>query len=315
LFATICVSGQQGVGVKKRVIILLLLVLALVFAAVYWWMQRHSVDDSAHLVLYGNVDIREVRLAFDGAEHVDAILVEEGDRVDAGQLLATLHTDRLRAERDRVAAELAAAEAEAHAATLSHRRIEQLASQQLASRDDADVAEAKARVALANAEAAEAALAETDQALKDTHLYAPQAGVIRERVVEPGDFVNQQNPVLTLALTNPVWVRTYLPENRLGQVKPGMHAEIHTDSFPGRVYEGWVGYISPTAEFTPKSVETPELRTRLVYQLRVYACNPDNELRLGMPATVKLLPEASSSPPVPAEEQCAQDASSSPDRP
>jgi HlyD family secretion protein len=296
--------------VKKKAIVPLLILLALASGAAYWWIQRSPTDDNGNLMLYGNVDIREVRLAFDGAEHVAAIEVEEGDRVKPGQLLATLHTDRLVAERDRVAAELAAAEAEAHAATLSHRRIEQLATQKLASRDDADVAEAKARVALANAEAARAKLAETDQALKDTRLYAPQAGVIRERIVEPGDFVNQQNPVLTLALTNPVWVRTYLPETRLGQVKPGMRAEIRTDSFPDRVYEGWVGYISPTAEFTPKNVETPELRTRLVYQLRIYACNPDNELRLGMPATVTIIGEESTPTARSSDERCGHDGSS-----
>ncbi|WP_419601599.1 efflux RND transporter periplasmic adaptor subunit, partial [Thiolapillus sp.] len=95
-------------------------------------------------------------------------------------------------------------------------------------------------------------------------------------------------PALTLAFANPVWVRAYLPETRLGKVKPGMKASITSDSYPGKTYPGWVGYISPTAEFTPKNVETPELRTRLVYQIRVFACNPQEELRLGMPATVNI---------------------------
>ncbi len=85
-----------------------------------------------------------------------------------------------------------------------------------------------------------------------------------------------------------MWVRAYLPETRLGKVKPGMKASITSDSYPGKTYPGWVGYISPTAEFTPKNVETPELRTRLVYQIRVFACNPQEELRLGMPATVNI---------------------------
>ena len=65
-------------------------------------------------------------------------------------------------------------------------------------------------------------------------------------------------------------------------------ASVMTDSFPGKSYDGWVGYISPTAEFTPKQIETTDLRTRLVYQIRVFVKNPQNELRLGMPATVKL---------------------------
>ena len=95
-------------------------------------------------------------------------------------------------------------------------------------------------------------------------------------------------PAFTLALSNPLWVRAYVPETYLGRIRLGMKASITTDSYPGREFPGWIGYISPTAEFTPKNVETPELRTRLVYQVRVYTCNSQNELRLGMPATVSV---------------------------
>jgi HlyD family secretion protein len=297
------------VNKKKALIPIVAIILALVAGFVYWKSQLSISDNSASLVLYGNIDIREVRLAFNGNEHVDEIFVEEGDRVDTGQLLARLHTDRLQANRKRLHAEMAAAEAEAHAAKLSYQRIKRLAKQKLASQDDADEAEAKNLVAEAHVLAAEAALAEVDQEIQDTELYAPQAGVIRERIVEPGDFVSPQTPVLTLALTDPVWVRTYLPETYLGQVKPGARAEIRTDSYPGKIYDGWVGYISPTAEFTPKNVETPELRTRLVYQMRVYACNPDNELRLGMPATVTVLPGEHATVADSPEEQCTGAAS------
>ena len=97
-----------------------------------------------------------------------------------------------------------------------------------------------------------------------------------------------QAPVYTMALLDPVWVRTYAPEPDLGKIHPGMKAQIFTDSFPGRAYDGWIGFISPVAEFTPKTVETPELRTSLVYRLRVYVHNPDNSLRQGMPVTIRL---------------------------
>lgn len=274
---------------KKVAIPVLLVILALAAAAIYQLpaLKPHPSNRDS-FVLYGNVDVREVRLAFNGSEHVGAILVEEGDEVTKGQLLAKLHTDRLKAELQRAKAEVTVAEAEARSAQLSYQRIKRLAANKLASRDDADVAEAKHETTAANVIVAKALLAETELSLEDSELYAPVSGVIRERVVEPGDFVTPQSPVLTLALTNPVWVRTYLPETRLGVVKSGTVAEIRTDSYPDKVYEGWVGSISPTAEFTPKSVETPELRSRLVYQVRVYACNPNNELRLGMPATVTL---------------------------
>ncbi len=83
-------------------------------------------------------------------------------------------------------------------------------------------------------------------------------------------------------------MRAYVDEPDLGHIAPGMRAEVTTDSFPGKAYKGWVGYISPTAEFTPKRVETSELRSKLVYQVRVFVCNPQNQLRLGMPATVEI---------------------------
>ena len=124
--------------------------------------------------------------------------------------------------------------------------------------------------------------------LNDAVLNAPADGVIRERIVEPGDFVTPQTPVLILSLVDPVWVRTYLPETYLGRIKPGAVAYIGTDSYPDKRYKGWVGSVSPSAEFTPKNIETPELRTRLVYQARVFTCNPNLELRLGMPATVTI---------------------------
>jgi HlyD family secretion protein len=137
-------------------------------------------------------------------------------------------------------------------------------------------------------DAAVAAAALASRELADTSLYAPADGVVENRILEPGDMASPGTPVYTIALTAPLWVRTYVPETDLGKLALGMPAVITTDSFPGRRDRGWVGYISPTAEFTPKTVETPALRTQLVYQVRVYVCNSHGELRLGMPATVAI---------------------------
>ena len=274
---------------RKLRVISVLISVGVLAAGVYGWhvSKGRSVQQS-DLVLYGNVDIREVHLAFNGSEHVGEILVDEGDRVQADQLVARLHTERLEAARDRARAELAAAQARAHAAQLTYQRIRTVADRKLASTEQADEAEGNSLAAAADVAAAEAVLAEADQAVRDAELHSPVAGIVRERIVQPGDFVTPQTPVITLALTDPVWVRTYLPESYLGQVHPGARARITTDSFPGKHYDGWVGFVSPTAEFTPKNVETPELRTRLVYQVRIFACNPGHELRLGMPATVTI---------------------------
>ena len=101
-------------------------------------------------------------------------------------------------------------------------------------------------------------------------------------------MASPQQPVYTLALTDPLWVRAYVPGPELGKLRPGMRAVVTTDSYPDARYRGWIGFISPTAEFTPKAVETTEVRTSLVYQVRVFVCNPQDQLRMGMPATITI---------------------------
>ena len=288
---------------KRRILVLLTFVLvAAVGGSAWWWYQKHeSADSDEELVIFGNVDIREVKLSFNGSEHVGEMYVDEGDMATRGQLLARLHTERLAAERNRAEAQLEASRARVVAAELTYRRIDDMAKRKLASQEERDEAEAQYKADLAQVKADEAALAFADEALGDAELYAPADGVIRERILEPGDMASPLTPVFTLALTDPVWVRAYLPERALGKVKSGMRAMISTDSFPGKSYAGWIGNVSPTAEFTPKNVETPELRTRLVYRMRVFACNPEGELRLGMPATVTL---NLSDPATPGREVC-----------
>jgi len=328
-------------------------------AAWFGFFQPESDENGNRLTLYGNVDIRQVELAFNGSERIAEIYVEEGQTAKKGDLLAVLETDRLEsavakaeaemaAQRDVVAkleagtrieeirrarARVAVARTRAEDARRTWQRLEPLAEKSLASRERADEAEARAHGADAQLEAArqelalalagprkediaaarsqlearQAALALAKRNLADASLTAPSDGIIRNRILQPGDMAFPQRPVLTLALTHPVWVRTYIPEPQLGKIFPGMRAKIRTDSYPQKSYRGWIGYISPTAEFTPKAVETPELRTRLVYQVRVYACNPENELRLGMPVTVEIPLDQSRSDAQRLKSPCGED--------
>ena len=101
-------------------------------------------------------------------------------------------------------------------------------------------------------------------------------------------MITPQRPVFNLAITDPKWVRAYVSDPDLGKIYPGMKASISVDSFPGRAFSGWVGFISSVAEFTPKAVETVELRSSLVYEIRGFVQDPQDEVRLGMPATVAL---------------------------
>ncbi len=146
-------------------------------------------------------------------------------------------------------------------------------------------------VARANLLAAEASLASSRTSLGDTELHAPSDGVVLSRVREPGAIVSPSDIVYAISLTNDVWVRAYIGEPDLGRIHPGMIVDVTSDTAPDKAYKGRIGFISPVAEFTPKSVETPDLRTDLVYRLRVIIDQPDTALRQGMPVTIRL-PEA-----------------------
>lgn len=140
-----------------------------------------------------------------------------------------------------------------------------------------------ARAALAAAKA-QRDLAETH--LEDATLLAPSDATVLVRAREPGSILAAGTPVLTLSLRDPVYVRAYVTEPDLGHVPPGTRVTLTTDSSGDRRYEGRVGFVSPRAEFTPKSVETESLRTDLVYRLRIVALDSDDALLQGMPVTV-----------------------------
>ena len=146
-----------------------------------------------------------------------------------------------------------------------------------------DIDAARAQLA-----AEEATVSQTERRLADADLIAPGPGIILTRAQERGAIVSPGEPIFTLTLASPVWVRTYVNERDLGRIRPGMPAQITTDSARNKPYRGHIGFISPTAEFTPKTVETRELRTDLVYRLRILVENDDGMLRQGMPVTVEV---------------------------
>jgi HlyD family secretion protein len=295
------------------------------------------------LVLFGNVDLRQVELAFNDSERIAEVLVEEGDKVARGQILARLDTSRLKLQAVEAQAEVEAqqaavqrlhngsrpeeigqaranvalAQADEVNAGQQWRRLTALAgltTGRAISEQDLDGAKAALDTALARLAVAQKGLdlsvigprpediaqgeallrdkqAQRDflgQQLADAELVSPSDAIVRSRLLEPGELVSPQRPVFELAIADPKWIRTYLAEADLGRVHPGMKASVSSDSFPGRTLPGWVGFISSVAEFTPKTVQTEELRPDLVYEIRVFVHDPRDEMRLGMPATVTL---------------------------
>lgn len=138
---------------------------------------------------------------------------------------------------------------------------------------------------------AEAGVKIAETKMKDTTLFSPISGTVLKKNAEVGEVVSVGLPVFTIGdLENP-WIKVYVKEDKLGLVKLGQKAEIRVDSYPNKVYEGKVTFISSEAEFTPKNVQTQEERVKLVFGVKVSVKNINDELKPGMPADVKLLLE------------------------
>jgi HlyD family secretion protein len=314
-----------------------------------WWLfQMEEHESASEITLYGNIDIRNVDLAFIESERISEVLVEEGDRVDPGRILARQQTKRLEAQIEEAQAridaqqqvvnrlkagtrpqeiaqarsEVVAARVRAENSTRNFERIRKTLGPGATSQQTADDARAQSNVdeaqlkvkekalnlalegprkedvaaATATLASLEAALTLLNIRLTDMALTAPAAGVIQNRILEPGDMGSPTRPVFTLALIDPKWVRAYVTEPDLGFIHLGMKARILSDSFPDRTFLGWIGFISAVAEFTPKAVETTDLRTKLVYEVRIYVHDPKDMLRLGMPVTATVPKTAADAP-------------------
>lgn len=322
----------------KKFRLLTLFFVLLLGVGVTYIIKRPHHDDSI-LTLYGNVDIREVHLAFRQGGRLASMQKEEGDQVEKGELLAQLDAEPYQEALAVNKAEVMLAEAEleklkkglrpqeitqaqealnrafaiAENAKKNYQRQKRLlptgaSSQSLldeakAFNEEAIAGVATAKAALSQAEEgyqkedilaaearlklAKARLKQTETALHDTQLLAPNEGVISTRSREPGSMLTSQSTVYTLSLDKELYIRAYVAEPNLGWLRPGAPVRIYTDSSPD-VFTGQVGFISPHAEFTPKTVETEDLRTDLVYRLRIIVADAPAELRQGMPVTIKI---------------------------
>lgn len=274
---------------KKKVLILIILLGVL--GGIYAYNHRQK-DNNDELTLYGNVEIRQVDLSFRVEGKIAKMLVEEGDYVKKGQLLAYLEDTNYKSTYEKNMADIQTLKAISANAQSQYERNIPLCADGTTSKQECDTLKNNKDSSSASLAASIAASKGAKKNLSDTKIYAPDEGIIMTRIQEPGAVVEPSMPIYTMAKIKPVWVRVYIPEPNLANIKYGMKANIFTDSInpktgKHREYVGWVGYISPVAEFTPKTVETTNLRTDLVYRVRIYVYEIDQYLRQGMPVSVK----------------------------
>ena len=275
---------------KKKILVLILL---LVIIGTCTWFLTGKKSNPNELTLYGNIEIRQVDLSFQVAGQIEKMLKEEGDNVKSGELLAVLDDKDYRSNLAEASAQVVKTLALSKEADSKYERNLPLCADNTVSEQDCETLLNTKNKARGDYEAALAQKAFSQNQLGYTKIYAPEEGTITVRVQEPGATVNKGQIVYTMSKTKPVWIRAYVNETDLGNIKYGMSVNVYTDSInpdtgKKREYKGYIGYISPVAEFTPKTVQSTDLRTSLVYRIRVYIDDIDEYLRQGMPTTIKI---------------------------
>ncbi|MHA3081325.1 efflux RND transporter periplasmic adaptor subunit [Acinetobacter sp. ANC 5502] len=327
----------------KKSVIAAVMVIIIIILVISTWLFYKDKNKEQDLTLYGNVDIRQVSLAFEESGRIQTLYVQEGDKVKQGQILARLKIDALDIQKQQAQAQLnvqeqtileqkagnrpeeiaqakaqlVSAQAQLEKANKDYQRLKVLNNSilgQAISKQELDSAQSNQAIAKASVKEREANLqllkkgvrAEERAATKaqyqaiqanlnliqyqisQSELRSPANAVVRARLQEVGDMTTAQKTVYTLALADPKWVRVYANEQDLSRIKMGAAAQVIRDSQPNQPITGKIGYISSVAEFTPKTVQTEDIRTTLVYEVRIYVSDPNDQLKMGQPVTVRI---------------------------
>ena len=275
----------------KKKIIILSLFLGLVLLCLICHLLNKK--DNSIIKTYGNIEIRTVDLSFQVSGIIENVLVEEGDYVKKGDLLATLVDKDYKANYKKALYQKDSSKAQAREDENKYKRNFPLCKDGTISKQDCDTLLNKKNLSNANYKQNEANVEYQKNQLEYTVMKAPQDGIITTRGQEIGARVQANQIVYVMSLNKPIWVRTYIKETDLGNIKYGQKAYILTDTIDSKTgkkkeYTGTIGYISPVAEFTPKTVQTQDLRVDLVYRIRIYIEEVDDFLRQGMPVSVEI---------------------------
>ena len=281
---------------------LLLALLALAAAAGYLAWQvggRHEPLPEGLIAANGRIEGDRITVASKVPGRVVELLAREGDEVNEGQLLLRLEDHEARARLQAAERAVDAARSRVDAAEKSFRqtardldRTRRLYREGTAPKRELELAETAWRVARDELDGARASLAQAEAGrdevaalLEDLSVHAPRSGVITTRIVDVGEVVAAGTPLMEIVDLDRLYLKVYIPEKSIGKVRLGLPARLWVDAFPDRPFAATVRYIASRAEFTPREVQTPDERVKLVYAVKLYLEeNPHRRLTPGMPA-------------------------------
>jgi len=278
----------------------LLVFLVITAAVLIWWLMIHEPPLPEGLIqANGRIEGDHYSVASKFPGRITELKAREGDEVEKGQVLVQLDDTQINAKIVQAEKGVIAANAQCSAAEASEQqsrrdkiRLQNLLKSQTVSKQNSERATVtwqvdKDRLVAAKAQcgAAEAALQEVQSIQDDLTILAPAKGVITTRMADEGEVVAAGSPLFDIVDLDRLYLKVYIPEKAIGKVRLGLAAQVYTDAFPEKPFAATVRYIASQAEFTPKEVQTPDERVKLVYAVKLYLNeNPDHRLTPGLPA-------------------------------
>ncbi len=260
--------------------------LVLVIACVGVFVYSKYCGNSENIILNGNVEIQDVNVSFRVSGRVQKILVNEGDSVKTGDVLAVLETDIFSSQVQWAKAKLEEASINLKNAKKDFNRNAELYKKHSVSEKVYDDAKVKYDSAEAEKNSAEALYKMATISLNDATIKSPTDGVVLTRNIEVGEMITSGIPAFSIMPNEKTKVKTYANAEILTRIKVGDKVEVGVDALPDKKFKGHIAFISSESEFTPKNIETKELRTSLVYRIRVIVDDSAYEIKQGMPVTV-----------------------------
>jgi len=223
---------------------------------------------------------------------VKELRVDEGSAVSAGEAVALLEQDELVKVKAEIEASLKAAEFNYQQAREDYDRLQSLFETGAISAQRRDTAKTIRDSAQSQVDALRASFDLAVTRLGFTELVSPIDGFILTKSAEVGEVILPGVTVFTVADLKNVWLTAYIGETDLGRVRLNQVVTVRIDTYPGKIYQGRISFISQEAEFTPKQIQTLAERVKLVYRIKVIIDNAQFELKPGMPADgyIKIAP-------------------------
>lgn len=273
---------------KKRIIIIAFIVLFVSVGLFVYFGQKNN--RAGELFYSGTIEATQAKLSFQVPGRVNLVNFKEGQSVKKGELIAELDRAELQARYAQASALVKSASDTLVNARKNYQRFEELFKKGVVSEKERDNLKLNYEIAQSKLVEAQSLLKQASVYLDYTRMKSPMDGVITSRNIEPGETVTAGREVIAVSNLSNVELKIFIEETQIGKVRPNQQVDVSVDTFPGKVYQGVVSFVSPEGEFTPKIIQTKKERVKLVYLVKVTIENPNFELKTGMPADALLKP-------------------------